>query len=85
MVVAAGADEKDGEGGAEKALAAVWEETGLSKSRASKMAQGEFLRLLAAFNARGIHFSAMGADTKAMGLDGEDDDDDMADLGVGED
>ena len=74
-----------GEGGVEKVVAEVWEETGLSKTRANKMGQEDFLRLLAAFNKRGLHFTAMGADTRAMGLDGEEEEDDLADLGMAED
>lgn len=33
------------------------EETELAQSRSSKLAENDFLRLLAAFNAEGIHFS----------------------------
>ena len=36
---------------------ATLEETGFTESRAAKMAINDFLNLLAAFNARGIHFT----------------------------
>ena len=57
-----------------------------SDKRASKMEQEEFVALLAAFNEAGFHFTAMGADTRAMGLEDEEDDeaedDEMRDLGL---
>ena len=57
-----------------------------SDKRASKMEQEEFVGLLAAFNEAGFHFTAMGADTRAMGLEDEEgdeeEDDDMRDMGL---
>ena len=57
-----------------------------SDKRASKMEQEEFVGLLAAFNEAGFHFTAMGADTRAMGLEDEEvdeeEDDGMRDLGL---
>ena len=57
-----------------------------SDKRSSKMEQEEFVGLLAAFNEAGFHFTAMGADTRAMGLEDEEedeaDDDEMRDRGL---
>lgn len=66
---------------------AVLDELDMSDKRASKMSQEDFLTLLHAFNQKGFHFTAMGADTAAMGIEEMGiigDDEMMADAGMSE-
>ena len=69
-------DEKDGAGGESGAAATgvkgavlkVLLDLSMSDSRASKLDQDDFLKLLAAFNERGFHFSAMGGEGDFMSM-----------------
>lgn len=47
----------------------VLDAASMNDKRASKMTQDDFMTLLHAFNRAGFHFTAMGADTNAMGIE----------------